>query len=393
MKRFYLFVSLLVFSILISVNTYADITYTIKKGDSLYKIAKRFKISAQEIQKANNLHSDKLKPGTKIAIPSKDIEQSRKTVKEETPDKNKGRENSVKNSVSTQDAKTHTVKGDGLIKIQPEQKKDNNNYHTVKKGDTLSSISRKYSISINELKEFNNLKSTKLKLGQQLILKRTEPRTYTVRKGDNISKIARKFGIDVDKLKELNNLESDVLKPGQRLLLEAMVEQMEVKKNYTTIISQASMAEEMKTASESKELTDMSLQDRLILFARKMLNIPYRFGGNTFMGIDCSAYVQKVYGLLNVNLPRTAREQFRVGEPVEREALSMGDLVFFRTYASFPSHVGIYLGNNLFIHASSKDKKVTIDSLETPYYFRRFIGAKRLLFEGDEEKEEPKKEG
>ncbi|MBI5212938.1 MAG: C40 family peptidase, partial [Nitrospirae bacterium] len=51
------------------------------------------------------------------------------------------------------------------------------------------------------------------------------------------------------------------------------------------------------------------------------------------------------------------------------------------TYASFPSHVGIYLGNNLFIHASSRSKKITIDSLENPYYFKRFIGAKRLIEE------------
>jgi len=100
------------------------------------------------------------------------------------------------------------------------------------------------------------------------------------------------------------------------------------------------------------------------------------------MGIDCSGYVQKVFGLLDVSLPRTAREQFHIGEPVSKEELSIGDLVFFRTYASFPSHVGIYLGNDLFIHASSRSRKVSIDSLDTPYYVKRFIGAKRLF--GDE---------
>jgi peptidoglycan DL-endopeptidase LytE len=110
-----------------------------------------------------------------------------------------------------------------------------------------------------------------------------------------------------------------------------------------------------------------------------MLNIPYKFGGSGFFGIDCSAYVQKVFGLLNIPLPRTAREQFGFGESILKEELSIGDLVFFRTYASFPSHVGIYLGNNLFIHASSRDRKVTIDSLETPYYSARFIGGRRLI--------------
>jgi len=59
----------------------------------------------------------------------------------------------------------------------------------------------------------------------------------------------------------------------------------------------------------------------------------------------------------------------------------MGSLVFFRTYAKFPSHVGIYLGDNRFVHASSREKKVTVDSLDTPYYVKCYIGAKRLLFE------------
>lgn len=108
------------------------------------------------------------------------------------------------------------------------------------------------------------------------------------------------------------------------------------------------------------------------------------------MGIDCSAYVQKVYSFLNVPLPRTAREQFKIGEAISKDELSIGDLVFFRTYASFPSHVGIYLGNNLFIHASSKDKMVTINSLDKPYFVKRFIGAKRLLSdEAEAEEKQP----
>jgi cell wall-associated NlpC family hydrolase len=109
------------------------------------------------------------------------------------------------------------------------------------------------------------------------------------------------------------------------------------------------------------------------------MNIPYKFGGNSILGIDCSAYVKKVYNLLGMDLPRTAREQFNEGEAIDKEELSIGDLVFFRTYASFPSHVGIYLGNNLFIHASSEGKKVKVSNLDAPYYLKRFIGAKRLL--------------
>jgi len=119
----------------------------------------------------------------------------------------------------------------------------------------------------------------------------------------------------------------------------------------------------------------------VIRVAERMISVPYRWGGETLKGLDCSAYVRKVYTYMNFTLPRSAREQYREGVQVDKAELSVGDLVFFRTYAKYPSHVGIYLGDNRFIHASSRDRKVKIDSLETPYYVRRYIGAKRLLFE------------
>jgi len=244
--------------------------------------------------------------------------------------------------------------------------------HIVKKGNTLSSISRKYSIPVSELKEINNLRSTKLKIGQRLLIQKSGPKTYTVRKGDSIYRIARRFKISNEELKEINGLETDVLKPGQRLLLEPEGEV------YDARHLEEKMEEEIKKVSELKELT---LKEKLILFAEKFLDIPYRFGGNSLLGIDCSAYVKKVYSLIGIELPRSARLQYHEGEAVDKKELSLGDLVFFRTYASFPSHVGIYLGNDLFIHASSADRRVTIDSLNTPYYMKRFIGAKRLIEE------------
>ena len=253
--------------------------------------------------------------------------------------------------------------------------------HTIKKGDTLSGISKKYKVSVQEIRGLNNLKKTaKLKPGQKLTVKKTGPKTYTVKKGDNIFRIAKKFNLDVDELKDINLLDSDDLKKGQKLLVEPEPE--------TEIAQAANLVEEIKKLSESEELANMSMSDRLMLFAKKFLNIPYKFGGSSIMGIDCSAYVQKVYGFIGINLPRSARLQFYEGEVVDRDSLSIGDLVFFRTYASFPSHVGIYMGNDLFIHASSKDKKVSIGSMNAPYYFKRFIGGKRLILDNAEKQKE-----
>jgi len=345
----------------------ASQTYVVKKGDSLFKIAKKFRVDHQKIQDANNLDSIKLKPGAKLTIPS------RETAEEKQVPGNEATE-----SVKTEKANTGRAVSRTVTSEPPSAAAQETPYHTVRKGDTLASLARKYSLSVKDLRELNNFaKTTKLKSGQQLVVKRTGPKTYTVKKGDNIWKIAKKFNISAEELQDLNELESDDLKPGQKLILEPWTEQHDMR-NYP-ILSAARLSEDIKTLAESPELDSVGMKERLILFARKMLNIPYRFGGSTFMGIDCSGYVQKVFGFLDISLPRTAREQFHIGEPVSKEELSIGDLVFFRTYASFPSHVGIYLGNNLFIHASSKSRKVSIDSLDTPYYIKRFIGAKRLF--------------
>jgi len=147
-----------------------------------------------------------------------------------------------------------------------------------------------------------------------------------------------------------------------------------------SLSSTSPVVKELKELSEPADGANGvgGIKEKLIRIAHKMLDIPYRFGGSSFLGIDCSGYVQKVFGLLDIVLPRTAREQFRLGKLVGKEELSIGDLVFFRTYAKFPSHVGIYLGDNRFIHASSKERKVTIDSLDAPYFIKRFMGARRL---------------
>lgn len=113
--------------------------------------------------------------------------------------------------------------------------------------------------------------------------------------------------------------------------------------------------------------------------ANHYLGIPYRFGGETSDGIDCSGFVQKVFREHQVELPRTAREQITVGSEVAPGDLRKGDLVFFHTYANYPSHVGIYLGDGKMIHASSGKGEVTVSDLNSDYYRSRYLGAKRVV--------------
>lgn len=113
--------------------------------------------------------------------------------------------------------------------------------------------------------------------------------------------------------------------------------------------------------------------------AARFLGIPYRFGGESADGIDCSSFVQQVFHANQIDLPRTAREQINVGSEVAPGDLRKGDLVFFQTYASYPSHVGIYLGDGKMIHASSGKGEVTISDMNSDYYRPRYLGAKRVI--------------
>ena len=111
--------------------------------------------------------------------------------------------------------------------------------------------------------------------------------------------------------------------------------------------------------------------------ATGFLGAPYRLGGSSLKGIDCSAFVRKIYSIFDIELPRNARAQSQIGVSVDREELVEGDLVFFHTRRSL-GHVGIYIGNNKFVHASSTRKTIRIDSMDTPYFQKRFQRAVRI---------------
>jgi cell wall-associated NlpC family hydrolase/competence protein ComGC len=348
-KLYLLIISICLFIIL--PNYSSAETYIIKKGDTPAKIAKKYNVNVKKLIEINKLNPKKLELGRKITIPS-----TTKSTDKKTSDK-------IKIAKKHQNTNKRDI-------IKEESKK----FYIVKKGDTLYSISKKYSIPVEELKDLNNLDTNKLHKGQKLLLKKVPSDFYIVKKGDTIYRISKRFNISIEDLKNINNLSTNTLKPGQKLLLE-----QKIVKNYDAVIKTKTELEEEPILEIEPEDQNLSTKEKLILLSKKLLNIPYRFGGNSIFGLDCSAFVQKVYKLIGIELPRSAREQYVEGIPVEKDELSVGDLVFFKTYASFPSHVGIYLGNNLFIHASSRSKKVTIDSLDTPYYFRRYIGAKRIL--------------
>ncbi len=122
-------------------------------------------------------------------------------------------------------------------------------------------------------------------------------------------------------------------------------------------------------------------REKILMEIIKYLDTPYKYGGNTKRGIDCSAFTKSVYEkALSVELERNARQQYHEGEVISgRDDLQFGDLVFFNTRRRVrPGHVGIYIGDHLFAHASSSNG-VTVSSLEDTYYSKRYMGARRII--------------
>lgn len=118
--------------------------------------------------------------------------------------------------------------------------------------------------------------------------------------------------------------------------------------------------------------------DSLLSSARTYLGVPYKLGGTTRNGIDCSAYTQAVFKENGISIPRTTGQQYNTGKAVAKSNLQNGDLVFFNTMGRGVSHVGIYIGSNNFIHASTS-RGVMISSINDPYYWgSRYLGAKRV---------------
>jgi LysM repeat protein len=279
--------------------------------------------------------------------------------------------------------------------------------HKVKKNETLASLSKKYHVPLNDLKEANNRLNSSIKSGDVLVIPpRTSSKsassdssketTYKVRKGDTIARVSKKTGVSVAELKRINGLSKGKLKPGQILALRDADSEMKPESRvaarptlrYSELLSEkeyeqslADLLDQDAVNLRSEKEADFKADNVKLLKTKAFgfLGTRYRFGGSSRNGLDCSAFVQKVFNEMEVSLPRTAREQFERGEIVNRGDMQKGDLVFFRTYASFPSHVGIYLGGNRMIHASSRDRRVVISSFDTPYYRSRFLGAKRVV--------------
>lgn len=221
------------------------VIYTVKKGDSLYEIAKKYNTSVDAIKRYNNLTTNNLSIGQKIRIPC-NIEDNDDTVMPKYISYTVKAGDNLYNIAKKYNTTVDKIKRDNnlqsnnltigkilLIEDTSDQSTieecfgeeyeapSSNITYTVQKGDNLYSIANKYNTTVNEIKSLNNLTSNNLSIGQQLRIPTNASGniTYTVQKGDNLYSIARKYNTTVNEIKRKNNLTSNNLSIGQQLII------------------------------------------------------------------------------------------------------------------------------------------------------------------------------
>lgn len=145
--------------------------------------------------------------------------------------------------------------------------------------------------------------------------------------------------------------------------------------SFTKPVPVAKQREKLEPRRERSDMGNIAART-----AERFVGIPYRWGGDTVVdGMDCSGFARAVYNLCGVNIPRTSRDQYRVGDVVAKDELKDGDLVFFGGSAEEITHVGIFVGGGRFVHAPRRGDDIKVSTMDESYFQKRFVGAKRYF--------------
>ena len=255
---------------------------------------------------------------------------------------------------------------------QPGDTKPCPRIHVVLSGESLWTIARQYGTTVGALAQANGLRTDRpLAAGRVLAIppeaasaeapQQPARDFYVVRKGDSLSRIAKRLGATPQALAKANGLRlNGILRPGMRLEVPA------------------ARGKAAQTASVQAPARAQDGTSRLVETAMRYRGVRYRYGGITNRGMDCSGLVSRVLDVNGIDAPHNSRALYRLGQAVSRDKLEAGDLVFFNTKGRGISHVGIYIGDGKFVHASSAKGRVRVDTLREGYYHRRYVGARRV---------------
>jgi cell wall-associated NlpC family hydrolase/LysM repeat protein len=422
---------------LLACSSFAQSSYTIRKGDTIGAVAKRLGVSVSALKAANpGLKATRLQIGQKIRV--------------------------VKGTIA---AKSGTAKG-SRSGVTRQQARSRTSGYAVRNGDNDWTIARKHGLSVEQLHRLNpGVHWRSLQIGQHLRVAgasrqpsakpasrvASKPGSYVVRPGDNDWVIAKRLGTTASAIRSLNpGLKWDRLQIGQTLKVPGgrsvssairskyvivKASDVSLRRGHSTstgrvaVLSKGTKAAVLDResgwyklrlpsgqvgwtrgeylAASSKAPASQSAPRvargaptprspytrspryalvtprkgaTLLDTAFAQLGTRYRWGGSSRGGFDCSGFTTYVFRTHGVSLPRTSRDMSHYGQPVSKGALMPGDLVFFKTNRGTRiNHVGIYIGSGKFIHSSSSAGHVKIDYLSQGYYSRRFAGARRVV--------------
>lgn len=248
-------------------------TYIVKRGDTLYSIARLFNVSVDELRRLNNIVGNNLSIGQVLLIPNRDVDND--------------------NSNSNNDT-------------------DSNNSYVVVSGDNLYNIALKYGVSVVDIINLNNLSSTVVIPGQVLLIPNKESTTYTVKRGDTLYGIASSYGVSVDEIKSLNNLTSNTLSIGQELLIPTSNTITETNYEVYTVVSGDTLygiankygvsVDDIKTLNYLTSNT-LSIGQRLQIPLKEVTSSNFIYTvkrGDTLYGI-ASSFGLNVIDLINLN--------------------------------------------------------------------------------------------
>lgn len=311
--------------------------YTVKAGDTLWKIANVNSISVAQLKSWNQLTSD-------VIVPNQVLKVTASTETSPAPV-----------SAPAASAPSATV-------------------YTVTLGDSLYRISAKFGVSIANLKTWNSLPTDTIFIGQKLKVaaaatvapapaptpapaapSSSAATTHKVVSGDTLSKIAAKYGVSIANIKAWNNLPSDMIYVGQNLAINGTA-------------SAAPAPAPAPVVAGTKDV---------ISIAKQYLGTPYVWGGSVPGGFDCSGFIYYVLNQAGTKIGRTNTTGY-YNATVATSSPKVGDLVFFaNTYKPGISHMGFYLGNSQFIHAGSNGG-VQISSFASGYWKDKFHSFRNL---------------